>query len=79
MRVTGLPGPKLTIMIHSAILIQGRKSCMLTRILYFFLPGILAVLNACVSGTPSVKIGEGDIGGVVTGPKGPEAGVWVIA
>ena len=79
MRVTGLPGPKLTIMIHSAILIQGRKSCMLTRILYFFLPGILAVLNACVSGTPSVKIGEGDIGGVVTGPNGPEAGVWVIA
>jgi len=25
------------------------------------------------------KIGKSDIGGVVTGPKGPEAGVWVIA
>src|SRR3981189_1659402 len=25
------------------------------------------------------KIGASDIGGVVTGPKGPEAGVWVIA
>ena len=25
------------------------------------------------------KIGPSDIGGVVTGPKGPEAGVWVIA
>src|SRR5438067_4178664 len=25
------------------------------------------------------KIGSSDIGGVVTGPKGPEAGVWVIA
>src|ERR1051325_7678930 len=27
----------------------------------------------------SVKVGEKDIGGVVTGAKGPEAGVWVIA
>ena len=26
-----------------------------------------------------VSIGDTDIGGVVTGPKGPEAGVWVIA
>jgi hypothetical protein len=26
-----------------------------------------------------VQIGSTDIGGVVTGPKGPEAGVWVIA
>ena len=29
------------------------------------------------SGT--VQAGENDIGGVVSGPKGPEAGVWVIA
>ena len=27
----------------------------------------------------AVQVGENDIGGVVTGPKGPEAGVWVIA
>ena len=27
----------------------------------------------------SVAIDKDDIGGVVTGPKGPEAGVWVIA
>jgi hypothetical protein len=26
-----------------------------------------------------VSIGNTDIGGVVTGPNGPEAGVWVIA
>ena len=25
------------------------------------------------------KVGTSDIGGVVSGPKGPEAGVWVIA
>src|SRR5215208_5544674 len=28
---------------------------------------------------PAVPIDADDIGGVVTGPKGPEAGVWVIA
>src|SRR5687768_5972284 len=28
---------------------------------------------------PSVAIDNNDIGGVVTGPRGPEAGVWVIA
>src|SRR3970040_145236 len=27
----------------------------------------------------AVRIGDDDIGGVVTGPRGPEAGVWVIA
>src|SRR6266849_99141 len=27
----------------------------------------------------TVSIGSTDIGGVVTGPRGPEAGVWVIA
>jgi len=29
--------------------------------------------------TPSVSISRHDIGGVVSGPNGPEAGVWVIA
>jgi hypothetical protein len=28
---------------------------------------------------PGVRIGDGDFGGVVSGPNGPEAGVWVIA
>ncbi|ACA16126.1 conserved hypothetical protein [Methylobacterium sp. 4-46] len=28
---------------------------------------------------PEVAIGPGDLGGEVTGPEGPEAGVWVIA
>ena len=28
---------------------------------------------------PDVAVGPTDIGGVVTGPRGPEAGVWVIA
>jgi hypothetical protein len=28
---------------------------------------------------PAIHIGDSDFGGVVTGPNGPEAGVWVIA
>ena len=44
------------------------------------LTALLAALatepNAQVS---TVAIDSDDIGGVVTGPKGPEAGVWVIA
>src|SRR5688500_4123691 len=37
-------------------------------------PGLNAVQN-----NNSVSIDNDDIGGVVTGPTGPEAGVWVIA
>jgi hypothetical protein len=32
-----------------------------------------------VGQAPAVAVDNDDIGGVVTGPKGPEAGVWVIA
>jgi hypothetical protein len=28
---------------------------------------------------PAIRIGDNDLGGIVTGPNGPEAGVWVIA
>src|SRR5262245_7923337 len=28
---------------------------------------------------PAIQIGNSDFGGIVTGPNGPEAGVWVIA
>ncbi len=42
--------------------------------------GICAVPpRAAAIETPSPAIGETDIGGVVSGPHGPEAGVWVIA
>ena len=27
----------------------------------------------------AIRVGEGDLAGVVSGPSGPEAGVWVIA
>ena len=38
-----------------------------------------ARLRAQQSTDPAIRIGDNDLGGVVTGPKGPEAGVWVIA
>ena len=46
---------------------------------------VAAFLAACAAqmespaGGPGVNVGASDLGGVVTGPKGPEAGVWVIA
>ena len=36
-------------------------------------------LAACSTATKEVSLGDTDIGGTVTGPDGPEAGVWVIA
>src|SRR5260221_9391574 len=53
----------------------------------FFLSAVIAALIA-ISGPPAhaqqagasaVAIDNDDIGGVVRGPNGPEAGVWVIA
>lgn len=48
--------------------------------------GIAALLAACAAGLSSspatdagVNIGDKDLGGVVAGASGPEAGVWVIA
>ena len=49
------------------------------------LAGSLAVFFAVSNARPvaqnggAVRIDADDIGGVVTGTKGPEAGVWVIA
>jgi hypothetical protein len=39
----------------------------------------LAATSARQQGSQAVPIDGDDLGGVVTGPKGPEAGVWVIA
>src|SRR5258705_5203573 len=36
-------------------------------------------LHAQEGAPAGVSIGEGDLGGVVSGPSGPEAGVWAIA
>ncbi len=44
-----------------------------------FLAASPVPLNAQQGAPPAVSIGATDLGGVVTGPSGPEAGVWVIA
>src|SRR5262252_9143231 len=54
------------------------------RKLYLGAAVIAAVLAGSISGlaaqqAPAVAIDNDDIGGVVTGASGPEAGVWVIA
>ncbi len=41
--------------------------------------GVPSMLTQAQQKPPAVAIDNDDIGGVVTGPKGPEAGVWVIA
>ena len=57
----------------------------ITRALYLGVAavGIAALLAACAAGLQSndagVSIGDKDLGGVVRGASGPEAGVWVIA
>jgi hypothetical protein len=38
-----------------------------------------ARLSAQQNTDPAIRIGNSDLGGVVTSPNGPEAGVWVIA
>ena len=44
------------------------------------LVGFVALLSAAMPRPGArVHVAENDIGGVVTGPRGPEAGVWVIA
>jgi hypothetical protein len=40
---------------------------------------VVATLAACTAGPSTPAIDPDDIGGTVTGPNGPEAGVWVIA
>jgi hypothetical protein len=54
--------------------------------LYLGVAAVAMALAFGVAATPAsaqqnaaVSIGNTDIGGVVTGPNGPEAGVWVIA
>ena len=46
-----------------------------TALLLTVLPAQLAAQTA----PAGITVGESDLGGVVSGPHGPEAGVWVIA
>ena len=43
------------------------------------LAGLLGAAPAQLNAQSTIAINNDDIGGVVTGPNGPEAGIWVIA
>ncbi len=66
-------------------MIAGRRQC-LHAAAVVLLASVVTVLSAAPARLaaqqaqdPAIKIGERDLGGVVTGPNGPETGVWVIA
>jgi len=48
-------------------------------VLGVLLAASLGGVRAAQNNSGTVRVGSADIGGVVTSPKGPEAGVWVIA
>jgi hypothetical protein len=52
---------------------------MTTSLLYCLVRGVSLAVIATTLGAQSPAIDADDIAGVVTGPSGPEAGVWVIA
>ncbi|MGE3579387.1 MAG: hypothetical protein AB7I25_13100, partial [Vicinamibacterales bacterium] len=58
--------------------IQKRVFCGLVVVAGVAVLG-LSLAGVAAQGGDTVPIDADDIGGVVTGPKGPEAGVWVIA
>jgi hypothetical protein len=55
----------------------GNAKSLLSHAHHILIASVL--LAACTTATKEVSIGNKDIGGTVTGPNGPEAGVWVIA
>jgi hypothetical protein len=55
------------------------KRTLLLGVAAIALAGFLSAAPAQLRAQTAVAIDNDDIGGVVTGPRGPEAGVWVIA
>ena len=62
-------------------MMSGRTLVSCTAAFALAVSAILAPAALAARQRPAVQvtIGDADIGGVVAGPKGPEAGVWVIA
>src|SRR5688500_10316529 len=71
-----LPQTKRTVPGRTAMA-RRRKLCSVFAAIGLF--GCVVVTPGPVSAQNTVAIDADDIGGVVMGPNGPEAGVWVIA
>ena len=56
-----------------------RHKALMSALLTFGLLAAAGPAYAQAQQAPRIEIDNDDIGGVVTGPQGPEAGVWVIA
>ncbi|MDA0195891.1 MAG: carboxypeptidase regulatory-like domain-containing protein [Bacteroidetes bacterium] len=63
---------------NSSNYLTRKQTHLKSTIVYLVLLIVLILSNACKDATP-IKIGSDDLGGIVTGANGPEAGVWVIA
>ena len=61
------------------IFTQTRSGPYAQVVLFALAVGAVASLRAQPRPPATVAVGEADLGGVVTGANGPEAGVWVIA
>jgi hypothetical protein len=61
--------------------VRGTRRFLFPGLLAFAMGAVLAVSSTLTSArqTNGVPVDNDDLAGVVTGPKGPEAGVWVIA
>src|SRR6267154_1959401 len=67
---------------HASERTKGANHMSMRRSLYLSTAAVAVAAFLAVAPAPSmaeVAIDADDIGGVVTGPNGPEAGVWVIA
>lgn len=70
----------ITVPIRSARRAVESKSPRLAHLLHLAAGALLLVAaSACQPASTTVEIDDDDLGGIVTGPDGPEAGVWVIA
>ncbi|MGE0447805.1 MAG: hypothetical protein AB7P99_21450, partial [Vicinamibacterales bacterium] len=56
-----------------------RQSLLITFGLGLFALVFHTALTAQQPAAPAITVDADDIAGIVTGPNGPEAGVWVIA
>jgi len=65
--------------INSRTLSLKEKTINSKKSLFLIFLALIAWLDSCNTKTDSIHGGSDDIGGVITGPNGPEAGVWVIA
>jgi hypothetical protein len=57
--------------------VYGRTTTV--AVVSILLSALVIAISGQTGGRSAVAIDNDDIGGVVTGPRGPEAGVWVIA